>query len=422
MENAINTILLLEDDPTHARLIKEKLHGLPGSMIIEPAASAEECFSYLEKAIQYDLIILDLELTRKNGLEVLQKIRGHYKKPVIVLIGHRNEMMAADALRLGATHCIIKTEDYIDRLPLVVLDRLRQESVFLSRVILEYRPREDLVQFTINEQAVMGMREETVLDVANRYGIHIPTLCYHPAVSSLGACRICLVEVSAGKITRLYPSCMYPVQEGIIVTTDTERVIKTRRMIFELLMARCPGSDVIENMAKDAGVAKSRFMLRNDPDACILCGLCVRVCEQNIGASAIGFVQRGINRRIGTPFLELTQACTGCGECAKICPTGAITLDYIDRNIRKKRQFKVAVKCDGCAGYSNRACVHNCPTGALKIMTIEDFISKNKGSINVELRELLKYSLEGAESGDHHAHHAHGAHHGDEGKAPRDRR
>lgn len=399
MEKAINTILLVEDDPTHAKLIKEKLHSLIDSLIIEPATSAEECFLYLEKSVRYDLIILDLDLAQKNGLDTLKKIREKYQfqKPVIVLIGHKNEMIAAEALRQSASNCIIKTEDYVDRLPLVVKDSIKQGSIGNERVILEYRPKEDLAQFTINDHTVVGTREETVLDVAKRYGIYIPTLCYHPAVSSLGACRICLVEITMGKMTRLYPSCMYPVDEGIIVKTDTERVLKTRKMILELLIARCPDSDVIENLAKEAGVEKGRFAIRHDPDKCILCGLCIRVCEQNVGASAIGFVQRGFQRRIGTPFMELTQTCTGCGECAKICPTGAITLDHIDQNVRKKRQVRVAVKCDSCAGYNNRACVHNCPTGALKVMTIEDFIAKNKGSISVELRELLKYSLEGAE-------------------------
>jgi len=399
MENAINTILLVEDDPTHAKLIKEKLHSVIESLIIEPAASAEDCFLYLEKAIRYDLIILDLDLSQKNGLETLKKIREKYRfqKPVIVLIGHKNEMIAAEALRQNASNCIIKTEDYIDRLPVVVKDCIKRESPAYERVILEYRPKEDLAQFTINDHTVIGTREETILDVAKRYGIYIPTLCYHPTVSSLGACRICLVEVTFGKMTRLFPSCMYPVDDDIIVKTDTEKVLKSRRMILELLMARCPDSDVIEKLAKEAGVEKGRFALRHDPDKCILCGLCVRACEQNIGANAISFVHRGFERRIGTPFMELTQSCTGCGECVKICPTGAITLDHIDQNVRKKRQVRVAVKCDGCAGYNNRACVHNCPTGALKVMTIEDFISKNKGSINVELRELLKYSLEGAE-------------------------
>ena len=130
MEKAINTILLVEDDPTHAKLIKEKLHSLIDSLIIEPATSAEECFFYLEKSIRYDLIILDLDLAQKNGLDTLKKIREKYQfqKPVIVLIGHKNEMIAAEALRQSASNCIIKTEDYIDRLPLVVKDSIKQES------------------------------------------------------------------------------------------------------------------------------------------------------------------------------------------------------------------------------------------------------------------------------------------------------
>ena len=169
-------------------------------------------------------------------------------------------------------------------------------------------------------------------------------------------------------------------------------------MILELLLARCPDSELIKDMAKEMGLEKTRFSLRHDPDKCILCGLCVRVCEEVIGASAICFSERGVHRRVSTPFLELSETCTGCGECAKICPTDAITLEYIDQNIMKKRKARVAIKCDGCAGFKSRACVDNCPTGALDAMSIEEFLTKNKGSINVELRELLKYSLGEAEA------------------------
>jgi ferredoxin len=168
-------------------------------------------------------------------------------------------------------------------------------------------------------------------------------------------------------------------------------------MILELLLARCPESELIRDMSKEMDLEKTRFSLRQDPDKCILCGLCVRVCEEVIGANAICFSERGIHRKISTPFLELSDTCTGCGECAKICPTDAITLEYIDQNIMKRRKARIAIKCDGCVGFKTRACVNNCPSGALEAMTIEEFLSKNKRSINVELRELLKYSLGEAE-------------------------
>ena len=182
---------------------------------------------------------------------------------------------------------------------------------------------------------------------------------------------------------------------GIDVKTANKKVLKARRMLLELLMARCPEAKTLREMGEELGLRGTRFKLNVEPDKCILCGLCVRVCHEEVGAGAINFSQRGYYREISTPFLELSDACTGCGECAKICPTEAITLDYIDEKIRKKGKV-VAVKCDGCAGYENRACVVNCPTGALEVMPIEDYLSKHKMSFNIELRELLKESLEGA--------------------------
>ncbi|MEW6381489.1 MAG: 2Fe-2S iron-sulfur cluster-binding protein [bacterium] len=399
MEKPVTTILLIEDDPIHAKLIRRELHNFDESIIVEHVQSAEEGFGCLEKAPVYDLIVINYDLPRKNGLEAFRIIKTvhNFKKPVIMLLSQKYEAKAVDILKEGVTNCLIKTEEYTTILPHLIHDCLeRRPHEQQERVILEYRPQEELLRFTIDGQPVVGRKDETVLDVAKRYGIYIPTLCYHPSVSRLGACRICLVEITVGKMTRLHPSCMFPIQEGIVVKTSTENVKNVRKMILELLMARCPDAEVIRDMAISLGIEKTRFSIRLEADKCILCGLCVRVCDEVIGANAIGFSHRGIHRKIGTPFMELTDACTGCAECAKVCPTQAITLDHIDQKVRKKRLARVAVKCDSCAGYNNRACVNNCPTGALKDMTIKEFLDKNKGSINVELRDLLKYSLEEA--------------------------
>lgn len=399
MEKAVTTILLIEDDPIHAKLIKKDLHGFDNSMIIEHVTNTTEGLAYIEKSANYDLIVLNYDLPNKNGLEALRAIRKthNFKKPVIMLLSQKHETLAVEALREGATNCLIKTEDFTSVLPMVITNTLKDRAKSPETVVYEFRPKEDLIQFTMNGQTVIGQKDETILDVARRYGIHIPTLCYHPSASRFGACRICLVEVTAGKVTRLFPSCMYPIQAGIIVNTNTEKVLTTRRMIIELLLARCPEAEVINDMASGLGVDRTRLKLRENPDKCILCGLCVRVCEEVIGVSAISFTHRGIHRNVGTPFMELSDACTGCAECAKVCPTKAITLEHIDQKIRKRQKTRVAVKCDGCTGHSTRACVNNCPTGALKVLSIADFLSKNKGSINVELRDLLKYSLEEAE-------------------------
>ncbi|MCI0468748.1 MAG: 2Fe-2S iron-sulfur cluster-binding protein [Nitrospirae bacterium] len=388
--------LLVEYDPTHARLIKREIRDFDESIIIEHVSSGEEALELLEKGNRYDLIIMTYDLPKADGIKVLKVIKERYKfrNPVIMLLSIKDEGLKDQAIKEGAALCIIKTEDYTSRIPWEVKDCLRRGRVVAKeRVILEYRPEESLVRFKINGQDVVGERGETILDVARRYGIKIPTLCYHSSVSAFGGCRLCVVEVTQRNRTQLHPSCIFPVSNGIIVNTDTERVLKARKMLLELLMARCPDVGLLKDMAEEMGLKKTRFKLRANPDKCILCGLCVRVCEEKIGASAIGFSQRGLHREIGTPFMELSDSCTGCGECAKICPTEAITIEYIDSNIRKKRTT-VAVKCDGCAGYENRACVNNCPTGALKVMTIEDYLIHDKESFNIELRELLRYSLE----------------------------
>ncbi|NIR87377.1 2Fe-2S iron-sulfur cluster binding domain-containing protein, partial [Candidatus Bathyarchaeota archaeon] len=148
-----------------------------------------------------------------------------------------------------------------------------------------------MINLTINGAKVRAEEGSTILEVARFYGINIPTLCYHDELPPYGACRLCMVEIDDGKRTRLVASCLYPVKEGIKVRTHTERLIKGRKLILELLLARCPNSKTLQDLACKRGLEQVRFQMENED--CILCGLCVRMCAEQMGSGAIGFVGRG---------------------------------------------------------------------------------------------------------------------------------
>ena len=177
-------------------------------------------------------------------------------------------------------------------------------------------------KLTVNGQEVEVADGATILDAAKQCGVEVPTFCHHRAVPSAGACRVCVVEITAAGRTRMAASCAYPAADGLEVQTDTERVLRSRRMTLELLLARCPEVKQVQEMAARLGVESTRFEKKDD--ACIMCGLCVRVCSEVIGVDTTCFAGRGAGREVSTPYKELSDVCIGCGACAFVCPTGCI--------------------------------------------------------------------------------------------------
>jgi bidirectional [NiFe] hydrogenase diaphorase subunit len=158
----------------------------------------------------------------------------------------------------------------------------------------------------------------TILEVARFLGLEIPTLCYDEGLSAWGGCRLCVVEIGEGDNARLVTSCTYPVQEGLVVRTASKRVVQARKVLLELLLSSCPTSKTIQDLAAKFGVDRTRF--KPDWEDCVYCGLCVRICEEQMMAKAIGFVDRGGKLKITTPFDKNSEVCRTCGGCIYICP------------------------------------------------------------------------------------------------------
>ncbi len=183
-----------------------------------------------------------------------------------------------------------------------------------------------MITFKLNGKEVQGEEGQYILDVAGKCGVHIPTLCHHEALEPAGMCRLCTVELYDGSKTRFVTACNYPIWEGMEVFTDTEEVRKGRKLLIELLVARCPDVPVLKGLAKEYDIEEPRF--KKEWDDCILCGLCVRICER-MGNSAISLTGRGPGMKVDTPFNLQTDVCMGCGACAFVCPTGHIKLEDI---------------------------------------------------------------------------------------------
>ena len=193
----------------------------------------------------------------------------------------------------------------------------------------------------------------TVLEAATQIGITIPTLCYHPGLSTYGACRVCLVEVDKGNRSSLEASCTLPAEQGQVIFTNPERVRKARKMIVELLISSCPNSKTLQDMAANMGINRIRFKIKDR--GCILCGLCVRYCKEQMRSGGIGFVGRGTARRVATAFGVTPEECRNCGGCEWICPVceraclADNLLDGLCGGCQNLTPVETCLVCTGCS-------------------------------------------------------------------------
>jgi len=198
-----------------------------------------------------------------------------------------------------------------------------------------------MIALTINGLPVSVQDGSTLLEAAEFLGFPVPTLCHMEGLSPYGACRLCVVEIGEGAKAKLVSSCTYPAQEGLKVRTASERVVRARKMVIELLLASCPQSKTIQDLASKHGVNRQRF--RQEHEDCILCGRCVRMCAEQMMAGAIGFRGRGEKRSIGTPFDVKSDVCRLCGGCIYVCPACQLRCTYTEPE---------KAICGGCANLS----------------------------------------------------------------------
>jgi NADH dehydrogenase/NADH:ubiquinone oxidoreductase subunit G len=206
-----------------------------------------------------------------------------------------------------------------------------------------------MVDLIINGKPVTADEGEMLLAVIRRQNIEIPALCDHPSVEPYGACRLCMVEITKEEWdgwTNHVTSCLYPVESGLIVNTHTPRLHDLRKTLIDLHLARNPNTPLIQQLGQEYGLNRTSYEVVPEPDDCILCGLCTRICDR-MGFSAISAVNRGHGKEIAPPLKEAPPDCVGCLACALNCPTDFI--EYTDDGNKRTiwgRTFKL-IKCEG---------------------------------------------------------------------------
>ena len=179
----------------------------------------------------------------------------------------------------------------------------------------------------IDGKEVKAKEEMTVLEAAQSAGISIPTLCHHEKLEPFGGCRLCIVEVQVGDWTKRVVSCVYMVEENLIVRTRSEKIDKIRKMILELQLCHAPDSPELLDLANEYGADKNRF--EKEASFCIHCGLCVRYCAEVKKKNAVGFIDRGIRKEICFIPEIASKECWDCKECFQLCPTEALQAAFV---------------------------------------------------------------------------------------------
>ena len=206
------------------------------------------------------------------------------------------------------------------------------------------------ITITIDGKKVEATEGENLLDVCKREFIPIPTLCNHPDLKPYGVCRLCIVEWDRGDWSKIITSCNFPVKEGQVFKTKSEKVQRQRKMVMELTLARSSQTPEVIEMAKRVGIDVESVRFPKKDDGCTLCGMCIRACTEVVEANAISFANRGPTREISSPFFDEAQNCIGCGSCVYICPTNYIKMEE-DENYRTFPLWKVKfemVRCKKC--------------------------------------------------------------------------
>lgn len=184
-----------------------------------------------------------------------------------------------------------------------------------------------MVKLTIDNRDIEVMENMTVLEAARANNIPIPTLCYHEAVAPYAACRLCLVEIETPRGPKVVAACAQPCEQDMRVQTNSLRVQMARRVNAELLLSGGAHLPLVQAVARAMGAERAATTL--PPNDCILCGLCVRACNELVGAHAISLVERGLEKKFAPPFEITSASCIACATCVLICPTGAISLQDI---------------------------------------------------------------------------------------------